>query len=281
MWIESRQPLAASAPDLAATRVDGRLFRLTGAIGDRALARTRQTITVERNPHAGARAARIGDGELIVQDLVRSDPPAAPVLMLVVDGSARLADAADKLIAALDAMPLNARGRRHRRAEPMRRVALAPWSDSQKRPWCSCCAPHPSSADRTTRRRSPRRSARSSPSRKPPLLWVHGPQPVSFRGSATRLEQAAARLSRLPDVVLYTVEPGPNELLPDAPWAWGARSLPQTGTVDADLAGFFQRGTGPGGTARRARARRVRPRRGSPPGPSTSRGCGRAIACSS
>ncbi len=31
------------------------------------------------------------------------------------------------------------------------------------------------------------------------LLWIHGPQPISFRGSAARLEQATARLSRLPE----------------------------------------------------------------------------------
>jgi len=73
------------------------------------------------------------------------------------------------------------------------------------------------------------------------LLWIHGPQPVSFRGSAARLEQAIARLSHLPSVVLYSVAPGPNALLPDSPWAWGARSLPQTGALAADLTGFFRR----------------------------------------
>jgi len=71
------------------------------------------------------------------------------------------------------------------------------------------------------------------------LLWVHGPQPVSFRGSADRLEQVFTRLSRLPKLVLYSVEPGPNELLPDAPWAWSARTLPKTASLQADLAGFF------------------------------------------
>src|SRR5262249_33907377 len=63
----------------------------------------------------------------------------------------------------------------------------------------------------------------------------------SFRGSAARLEQATTRLSRLPSVVLYSVEPGPNEVLPDSPWAWDARSLPQTGALATDLTGFFLR----------------------------------------
>ena len=83
------------------------------------------------------------------------------------------------------------------------------------------------------------------------LLWIHGPQPISFIGSTARLEQATARLTRLPKVVLYSVEPGPNEVLPDAPWAWGARSLPQTGAPDVDLASFLVRSTGESQTIRR------------------------------
>src|SRR5262249_21382538 len=76
------------------------------------------------------------------------------------------------------------------------------------------------------------------------LLWIHGPQPINFTGSAARLEQATARLTRLPGGGRYSVEAGPNEVLPDAPWAWGARSLPQTGTPDVDLARFLVRSTG-------------------------------------
>src|SRR5262249_5011222 len=37
---------------------------------------------------------------------------------------------------------------------------------------------------------------------------------------------------------------GPNELLPDLPWAWRARSLPRTGSAEADLSVFLGRITG-------------------------------------
>ena len=73
---------------------------------------------------------------------------------------------------------------------------------------------------------------------------MHGPQPISFRDGTARLEQAIARLSRLPNVVLYSVEPGPNELLPDAPWGWAARSLPRTGSPEADLSSYLARTLG-------------------------------------
>ena len=45
-------------------------------------------------------------------------------------------------------------------------------------------------------------------------------------------------MSRLPRVSLYATEPGPNELLPDAPWAWDARNLPATGSPGNDLAAY-------------------------------------------
>src|SRR5262249_13693299 len=76
------------------------------------------------------------------------------------------------------------------------------------------------------------------------LLWVHGPQPVRFRASVAAFEQAATRLAGLPDLVLYPVEPGPNELLPAVPWAGSARTLPQPGTPRAALAPFFARASG-------------------------------------
>jgi hypothetical protein len=53
------------------------------------------------------------------------------------------------------------------------------------------------------------------------------------------MDQVSSRLKRYPQVALYSPEPGPNQLLPDAPWTWAARTLPQTGDVDADLSGFF------------------------------------------
>jgi Vault protein inter-alpha-trypsin domain len=243
VWIDSKQPLAASAPGLAASRVDNRLFRLSGSIGDRDLSRPRTTITVERNPNAGRLAARIGEGELVLQDVTRATPTTA-ALMLVIDGSARLADTGPKLIEALDAIPPHVKIGAIVASEPMQRVELAPWSDLQKRSISRLLRSTsflggqdnaPALADALQALEAEPRAA---------LLWVHGPQHISFRDSTARLEQAAARLSRLPDVVLYSVEPGPNELLPDAPWAWAARSLPRTGSPDADLSSYFARALG-------------------------------------
>jgi hypothetical protein len=243
VWIESRKPLAASTPGLTSSRADARLFRISGSLDDRDLSRTRQTITVDRDPDTGRLAARVGESEPVVQEITRSGQ-ATEALLLVIDGSARLAGTTAKLIKALDTIPPTLKVGAIIASETMRFVPLAPWSDVQKQGVVQLLR---STSFYGGQDNAPALAEALGMLEAEPnatLLWVHGPQPVSFRGSAARLEQAAARLSRQPKVVLYSVEPGPNELLPDAPWGWGARSLPQTGSLDADLSGFFARASG-------------------------------------
>ncbi len=241
VWIESRQGLNGS-PGLAASEVDGRLFRISGTLDDRALSGTRQSITVDRSLGANTRVSRLGDGEAVVQEIARAEP--TRTLMLVIDGSARLAGAATKIIAALDAIPAGTRVGVIIAGEPIARIPLAPWSDAQKAAAIKLIrsASFSGGQDNAPALADALLALETEP--QATLLWIHGPQPVNFAGSTARLEQATARLTRLPKIVLYSVEPGPNEVLPDAPWAWGARSLPQTGAIDVDLAGFLVRSTG-------------------------------------
>lgn len=244
VWIESRQALAAAIPGLASSRPDARLFRIAGAIGDGQLSRTRQTITVDRNPAINRLAARIGEDETIVQEIAPGLPRTTVAIMLVIDGSARLAGMTAQLIAALDAIPPGVKVGAIIASETTRTVSPAPWSDAQKREVVRLLrsASFYGGQDNTPALTEAMQMLEAEANAT--LLWIHGPQPVSFRGSAARLEQATARLSRLPDVMLYAVGPGPNELLPDAPWAWSARSLPQTGALRADLSGVLARVSG-------------------------------------
>jgi len=241
IWIESRQGLNGS-PGLTASDVDGRLHRISSTFDDRALSGTRQSITVDRSPGANSRVSRLGDGEAIVQEITRGEP--TRTLMLVIDGSARLAGAASKIIAALDAIPTGTRVSVMIAGEPSARIPLAPWSDAQKAAAIKLIrsASFAGGQDNAPALADALVALETEP--QATLLWIHGPQPINFAGSTARLEQTTARLTRLPKVVLYSVEPGPNEVLPDAPWAWGARALPQTGAPDVDLASFLVRSTG-------------------------------------
>jgi hypothetical protein len=248
IWIESRQGLNSSS-GLAATEVDGRLYRISGALDDRALSATRQSITVDRSPGANTRASRLSDGETVVQGIARGEP--TRTLMLVIDGSARLSGTATKIIAALDAIPAGTKVGAMIAGEPIARIPLAPWSDVHKAATIKLIRSASFSGGQDNAPALADALLGLEPEPQATLLWIHGPQPITFTGSAARLEQATARLTRLPKVVLYSVEPGPNEVLPDAPWAWGARSLPQTGALDVDLAGFLMRSTGESQAVRR------------------------------
>lgn len=245
VWIESRETLTTTAA-LETSRPDGRLYRISGALSDREFSATRQVITVDHGTDARSRVARIDDGETILQEVTHGEPTRA--LMLVLDASARVAGAPAKLIAALDAIPPGMTVGAIVAAEPMRRVPLAPWSHAQKAAVVSLVrsTSFVGGQDNAPALAEALQVLEAEPQAS--LLWIHGPQPISFHGSAARLDQATARLARLPSVVLYSVEPGPNEVLPDTPWAWGARLLPQTGNPQTDLAGFFARTSGQGQT---------------------------------
>jgi hypothetical protein len=279
VWIESKRPLAASAPGLTASRADARLFRITGAIGDRDLAHQRQTIMVERNADTGPLAVRLGNGEMVVQQVTPNNAPPPTTLMFVIDGSARLAGVGRKLVKAFDAIPDGVTVGAVIASEPMQRVTLAPWSATQRNRIAALlrAVSFQGGQDNAPALAEALTQLAAEPNAM--LIWIHGPQPVSFRDSFLRLQQTGDRLNHLPRVVLYGVEPGPNELLPGAPWVWSARSLPQTGSIGADLAAFLARTLNP---ARRSRsnARRVSRPRGSREAPITSRGCGQTSASS-
>jgi len=244
VWIESRQLLATSAPGLTASRVGAGQFWIAGAVDDRVLSRTRQTITTDRDPDTGSLAARLGEDDVVVQEIMWRSPQRPAALMLVIDGSARLRDSIPQLITALDAILPTIRVGAMIASEPIQQLSLAPWSEAQKQAVVQLLrsAYFVGGQDNAPALVKALEVLEAEPSSQ--LLWVHGPQPVSFRGSAARFEQAAARLSRLPHVTLYSVEPGPNEVLPDAPWAWSARLLPRTGSPQADLSAFLARATG-------------------------------------
>ena len=252
VWIESKQPLAASAVGLTSSAVEPKLFRLAGSLNDQSSFHHTTGNHGRSQPRSGSarvHAARdFGENQAVVQEIKRGEAQATDALMLVIDGSGRLRGTNAKLIRALNALPSTLKVGVIIASEPIQSVSLAPWSDTQKQRVVQLLrsASFLGGRDNTPALVAALGVLETEP--KATLLWVHGPQPVSFSGSAASLEQAAARLSHLPEVVLYSIEPGPNELLPDQPWVWGAHSLPQTGSLEADLFGFFARASTPAPT---------------------------------
>ena len=231
-------PLAVTAAGLSASDVSPQLHRISGKVSDAELAKQRPAIVADRSDLARAVLSRLGEGPTVLQETIIAQRQPAKAMMIVVDGSARAVVAVDGLITALDKVPATARVGLIIAAEPAITLTVAAGSKEQKQAAIRLLKAHdfvggqdnaPAIADVLIALEAESEAA---------LLWVHGPQPVSFQGGAARLEQAGSRLSRLPRVSLYATEPGPNELLPDAPWAWEARSLPATGSPTDDLAAY-------------------------------------------
>jgi hypothetical protein len=253
VWIESQQPVATPAPGLVASSVAGGPFRIAGSLADRHLSGARPAIRVERKAEARAAIARLGDGEFVLQEVIADEPQAAAV-MLVIDGSARIKGAIPQLLAALDAIAPSARVGATLAGEPVRQVPIAAWSEAQKQAIGRLIksASYVGGEDNAPALAQAIEALEAEPNSR--LLWIHGPQPVAFRDSAARLEQAIARLSRLPIVTLYALDAGPNELLPDAPWAWSAGTLPHSGSPETDLSTFLAGATGKAGRLRLRRS---------------------------
>lgn len=241
LWIESKRALTMKGPGVASVDVTPQLHRLRGEITDRDLTLARPMITALRDPVITRTAGQIGDRPPIVQEIALAPAKPADALVIVVDGSVMMRAHVDRLMTALDAIPDGARVGLVVAGDRAVPVPMEPWSGNHKAALRRELAAASFAGGQDNAPALIAAFEALEPFTNAELLWVHGPQPVQFTGTVARLEQAASRLARLPKVTLYSVEPGPNELLPDAPWAWSARTLPRGGAIDGDLSRHFGR----------------------------------------
>lgn len=240
LWIESKSAVVSEAKGLEITSLGNGNTRIAGAIGDRELALSRPEISAERGTEADISLASLGD-TAVQQSITEKPAAAAGPLLLLVDGSARMAAQAAAMTAALETIPEGRRVGLMIAAEPMVSIPIAPWSKEQAAAIKAALrdADFHGGQDNTPAFVAALKTL--EPEADAEVLWVHGAQPVRFRATASLFEQAGTRLMRYPKVTLYAVEPGPNELMPDEPWAWAAHALPAHGNAEADLKGYFAR----------------------------------------
>ncbi len=244
VWIEAKAMLTADSEHLRGTGTAGGNFRVEGSLSDHELAVARPLFQVA-SPKPFTRAVAHLDGApMIVQEI--QEAPAQPDrgLLLVLDGSLRMAPHAAGVIAALDALPEDARVGLIIAAEPLLQVAQAPWTAAHRAAVKAAIAGHAFAGGEDNAPALAEALKRAGEMPNTRILWVHGPQPVRFAASGTILEQAAARLDAPVALDLLAVEPGPNDLLPDEPWAWGARMVPSHGNTTRDLTGYLMANAG-------------------------------------
>jgi hypothetical protein len=240
LWIESRHRLSTTVPGLASHGVVGGAFRIEGEITDGALSKSRKVIEVAWDPSAAPTVSRIGGGEIVEQVIEREmlAPPSA--IMIVVDGSGHTKPAVPGLLGALDALPANAKAGLMIAGDTAPELPLGPWTEDQKSAAIHVLRTAQFVGGQDNTSALAEAFNRLEPYENALVLWVHGPQPVRFSKGLAALERIS-RLKRLPKLILYDLEPGPNEALPDASWAWSATVLPQTGAPESDLKAFLSK----------------------------------------
>ena len=242
VWIESRAGVSGGVDGLVASPLPGGGMRLAGEIADRGGVRT--VLAVARNPQPRTTMARLPGEAIASQEITASTRRADDALMIVLDGSASVAAHAKAIIRALDDIPSGF---------PVGLAVAGPHPVTlPPKPWSAGHKANVAAAIRSAgfvggEDNAPALAAAFAALggvERGRVLWVHGPQPIVFAASKVRMEQAGERQGRAPAVSLYALEDGPNALMADAPWSWGARDVPRSGSVAADLGDALKRAAG-------------------------------------
>jgi hypothetical protein len=237
VWIEGDTALAGPTQLVRAT-FDGKVG-LRGTIPDAAYASLHPQLRVAPVTASSTRSAAVprqGDQPAltITQHITREAAVRPAALAIVVDGSKGNQAAADALGDALDTLPAGLPVSLRIAAESPVSVALAPWNAAQRERFNTALEDAdfvggqdnvPAVADAVAD------AARSDAL----LLWVHGPQPVTFDHTRAQLDQVLDRSTTLPQLVRYQAVAGPALTGNGQPWFETARFVAPTTSPARDL----------------------------------------------
>lgn len=237
VWIEGDTAITGPA-QLAATTVDGKAS-LRGAIPDAAYAGLHPQLRVAPIVAASTRSAIVppqGDQPAlsVTQHITREAAVRPSALAIVVDGSKGNEAAADALEGALDTLPAGLPVSLRVATETPINVALAPWNPAQRERFDTALedAGFIGGQDNVSAVADAVADAARSDA---VLLWVHGPQPVSFAHSRAGLDQVLDRSTTLPQLVRYQAVAGPALTANGQPWFETARFVAPTASPGRDL----------------------------------------------
>lgn len=165
-------------------------------------------------------------------------------LMIVLDGSAPMAQSGGALAKALDSLPAGLPVGLIVAGDEITTLEPAPWSARQRARIARVLE--------ATRYRGGQDNLlaladalASASVEGGVLLWIHGAQPVDFARSRAALEQTLDRAATLPRLIRYQPEPGRAFTIQAAPLFEQARMVTPSGDVTADLRALFSSLSGP------------------------------------
>lgn len=239
IWLESRQPLQTNLPAAQLQNLQASVHRINATPNDSVLSYPRKVITVARSGGGAARWAQLHGGQPVVQKIVARTVEPAAALLIVLDGSARAGAAVGAITAAFEKIPAGVPVGLLIAAEQPLYIPVQAWQAAQRQRLTEALNgfDFAGGQDNAAALGRALRELEKYPGGE--LLWIHLPQPVAFSHSTAAFEQAAARLTRLPRTVLYSLAPGPNKLLASGNWSLQARTLGAVKGVERDLGTYF------------------------------------------
>jgi hypothetical protein len=268
IWVEADDAIGARGGALRATKLAKGGMRLRGAMRDARLTQSPPRILAGRITAPSARIASLpaGPGRAplgVVQTIARTQPEHPRALTILLDSSAGNRAAGPALIRALDAIPAGRLVGLVVAADAPMVIPPARWSKVHRDRIVQAI----DGADFEGGQDFALTEALDSvPDGAADLLWVHGPQPVDFAGSSSRIAQHLERNEALPALVRYQAAPGRAFQIDDESWFENARFATATGNAAADLSALVGELTaaGPRWTVVRTEAKAAGNAAGSP-----------------
>lgn len=239
-WVAGDAPLrwAAGMPSL--TRAP-----LRGAFRDAELLASRPRFETARLAVPSLRTGQIdGRKPIAVEQRIHRVGGDSSALMLVLDGSAQMADAGAALTRALDALPARLPVGLIVAADATSTVDPAPWSPAQRARIVAALgeASYRGGQDNLPALTDALARAGTNGGK---VLWVHGAQPIDFARSSTALGQLLERGEQLPQLIRYQASPGRAFTVQAAPLFERARMVTPSADMAADLRAILAGMSGP------------------------------------
>lgn len=248
IWVEADGPIAGRGGLLGG---QGNILR--AELPDETLLARRPRIAAAPIAAPAVRLGQVGAsgdaGPIVVAQTLRRVPAARPpALMIVADGSAGNRGAAAALLASLDRLPPGLPVGLIMADQAERSVAITRWSAEQRARMAEAIA---GSAFAGGEDNIPAllKALEAMPRSGGAILWVHGPQPLVFGGSAGRLEQWLERAPAKPRLFRYQAQPGRALVLSGQAWFETAREVVPSGDPARDLRRAVARAAGQEGWA--------------------------------
>jgi hypothetical protein len=246
LWFESHSPLHLNFFDhnknvmIKNKKIKPELYRLEGNISDKDLSQTQKVITAQRDPNIIQSLSSFNDNEWILQRIVNIQTKKNDALLILLDGSLKMAPHIDDIIISLEQIPLGKMVGMMIASDVPLLIHLKPWTHHHKKNIINVLRTFKFIGGQDNAPSLAKAIKILEQYEEGEILWIHAPQGFFFNSSKNQIEQSITRLIRLPKISLFSLYTGSNKLVEHPMWTFNSRTISRTHTVKNDLSLYFK-----------------------------------------